>query len=278
MFGMIEGVLPQPIDGFAWVQVPAGAALTCRAMPPFARHFFTTRAWRVGSPDGRGDEGWREVADEAGVDIHDLARMHQVHGAAVVHATKSAGRDRPTADIAITAEEGVALSVQAADCVPLLLADPRRRVVAAAHAGWRGLAVRVPQVAVDTLVREFGSRPADLIAALGPSIGACCYEVGIDVRDAFARAGFGESAIARWFFDAPRPTAANPSLPTLSPTRRADHWFLDCWAVARDQLSEAGVTEVHGAGLCTASHPDVLCSYRRDGKGAGRIAGVIAIA
>jgi copper oxidase (laccase) domain-containing protein len=127
------------------------------------------------------------------------------------------------------------------------------------------------------LSKRFGSAPADLIAAIGPSIGACCYEVGPDVRGAFAEPGFGDQALARWFFDAPQPTAINRSMPTVSSVRRPNRWFLDCWAVARDQLVEAGVPAIHTARLCTASHPDLFCSYRRDGKGAGRMAAAIVL-
>ncbi len=158
-----------------------------------------------------------------------------------------------------------------------LMADTRTGAVAAAHAGWRGLAARVPQIAVDALTRQFGSAPADLIVAVGPSIGACCYEVGADVRDAFVQAGFEEGHVRRWFFDRPQPTAMNPSIPALSSTRRAQHWFLDGWRSARDQLHAAGVPDqqIHIAALCTASHQEILCSYRRDGKGAGRMAAAI---
>jgi purine-nucleoside/S-methyl-5'-thioadenosine phosphorylase / adenosine deaminase len=268
-------VLPQPSDDFVWVQAEAGPGLVCRALPSNVRHLFTTRTWRLGSNRGTGDEAWGEIAAAMDVNQHDLARMHQVHGANVFEATRLAGIDRPEADIAVTSESGIAITIQTADCIPLLLVDRRRRAVAAAHAGWRGLAQRVPEVAVRAMAQRFGSAPSDLIAAIGPSIGACCYEVGADVRDVFVAAAFGGEALARWFFDAPQPTPQNPSMPTLSPTRRPDRWFLDCWAVARDQLTSAGVHAIHVAGLCSASHPALLCSYRRDGRAAGRMAAAI---
>jgi YfiH family protein len=178
----------------------------------------------------------------------------------------------------ITANAALAAAVQAADCVPLLIVDQRSGAVAAAHAGWRGMAARVPAAAVDALSREFGSRPADLLAAIGPSIGACCYEVGSQVRDRFAAAGFSDTQLGRWFLDAPAPSERNHSMPGLPPRRREDHWFLDGWTIVRDQLVSAGVPadQTFGADLCTASHADLLCSYRRDGAAAGRIAGVIA--
>ena len=148
-------------------------------------------------------------------------------------------------------------------------------MVAAAHAGWRGLAAHVPRTVVDALRHEFGSRPEDLVVAIGPSIGACCYEVGADVRDAFRRGGF-EPAMASWFFDTPQPTPANPSMPSLPASRRADHWFFDGWAAATNQLIQVGVaaSQIHVARLCSASHP-TLCSFRRDADGTGRMAAVI---
>jgi len=270
--------LPQPTDDFVWVQAAAGPALECGALPLGVRHVFTTGRWQLGSNGASTDAAWTEVAAHLDVEAPQLARMHQVHGAGVFDATTgptSAGC--PDADIAIADRGGVAVAVQSADCVPLLLVDPRRHAVAAVHAGWRGLAHRAAAVAVEAMVQRFGSARGDLVAAIGPSIGACCYEVGPDVRDAFVRAGYGDLMLARWLHHEPQPTDVNPSMPTLSPTRRSDRWFLDCWAVARDQLSAAGVRRIHIAQLCTASHPDLLCSYRRDGKGTGRMAAAIVL-
>ncbi len=256
-------------------------ALVCRALEPFAAHLFTTREWRLGSaPADRRADAWAEVAAGVGAAPDRLVRLDQVHRADVVVVRgefllppQSA---LPAADIVVCADDRFAVAVQAADCVPLLVADRRTGAVAAAHAGWRGMAARVPQEAVAALVRELGSSPADLIAAIGPSIGACCYEVGSDVRQAFADAGFDGHALSRWFADAPRPTTRNPSMLGSPHLRRPDHWYFDGWAAVRDQLEASGVPaeQVHAAELCTASHPE-LCSYRRDGVAAGRIAGVI---
>jgi polyphenol oxidase len=272
-------VRPQPSGSFEWAQAGGGAALRCRTLSALADHLFTTRPWRLGSqaPDAR-DEGWAEVAAAMAVDPADLGRLHQVHGANAIVVARGARAPWPPADIQVTGDSSVALAVQTADCLPILLADPRTGAVAAAHAGWRGLAARVPEAAVGALVQEFGSRPSDLVAAIGPAIGACCYEVGIDVREAFRAAGFADEAqAARWFFDEPQPTAVNPSLPSVSGPRRPNHWFFDSWAAARYQLERACVPadRIYIAALCTASHPDLFCSYRRDGRPAGRMAGVI---
>jgi YfiH family protein len=251
--------LPQPNDRFVWVQPASAPALVCRPLLAIADHLFTTRGWTLGSAQPASDrKAWDEVAHALKVNGSHLVRVHQVHGAAVAIA-RNAGR-KPDADVIITDRSDLGLAVQTADCVPLLIGDRRTGAVAAAHAGWRGLAARVPGAAVKALAREFGSDAADLTAAIGPSIGACCYEIGIDVRDSF-RAAFSTGQWEAWF----------------RAGQRADKWLFDMWASTRAQLEEAGLPpdQIFVAGLCTASHPDVFCSYRRDGSPAGRMAGAI---
>jgi YfiH family protein len=254
---------PQPSDGFEWVQAAGGPALVCAALRPLADHLFTTRAWALGSRSPAESEDWRPVAVSLGVDAGHLVRMHQVHGASVV--VRRAG-DRqiealPDADILVSDDFTVAIAIQTADCVPLLIADAVTGAVAAAHAGWRGLAAGVPGVTVAALAREFGANAADLVVAVGPSICAERYEVGADVRARFEAAGYTGAQLARWFLPGARP----------------DHWLFDGWTSACDQLETAGVprSNVHVAALCTSTYPDLLCSYRRDGKGAGRMAAAI---
>jgi YfiH family protein len=164
--------------------------------------------------------------------------------------------------------------------VPLLVADRRTGAVAAAHAGWRGLAAGVPRVTVEALARECGGDAANFVAAVGPSIGACCYEVGADVREHFKAAQFLDADLVRWFHAHPQPTATNPSLASLPTPPRAAHWYFDSWTTVRDGLVAAGVpaSQIFVAELCTASHPGALCSYRRDGAPAGRMVGIIRLA
>jgi len=168
---------------------------------------------------------------------------------------------RADADILVSNDPAVALAIQTADCVPLLIADARSGAVAAAHAGWRGLAARVAQATLDALAREFGARPEDLVAAMGPCISAPAYEVGEDVAERFAAAGFAEEQLARWF----------------SEGGRDGRWQFDGWQAARDQLQASGLPadQIHLAALCTSSYSDLLCSYRRDGARAGRMAATI---
>jgi polyphenol oxidase len=282
--------LPKPNGGFRWVQLPGGTfdrggkpALVCDALAPFAFHFFTTRGWKLGEPAAT-EDGWIEVADAANVELARLGRLHQVHGSAVVVRRSSDGAERAQgdlgeADILLTDDDARAITIRVADCLPILMVDRRTRAVAAAHAGWRGLAARVPMVTVERLAEEFGSRPEDLLAAVGPSIGACCYEVGEDVRAQFG-GRFTHAEIERWFTVHPAVLAGNPPMATLPSTRRSGHWFFDSWQCVRDQLGAAGVPpdQVLIAALCTASHGATFCSYRRDGSGvAGRMVGVIKL-
>jgi YfiH family protein len=273
-----RGMPPRPVDGFMWVQAPGGPALVCRALEPVAAHLFTTREWHLGSSTaGHSGDAWADVANAMGVAPHCLSRAHQVHGATVIVQSGRDGAEVPEGDILVGIDAAFALAIQVADCVPLLIADRRTGAVAAAHAGWRGMAARVPHLTVAALGRQYGSRPEDLIAAIGPSIGACCYEVGADVRDAFATAGFDDRDLDRWFTGAAQPSETNPSMPGLSRARSSDHWFFDGWTAARHQLEHAGVpvSHIHVASVCSASHPRAFCSYRRDGRAAGRMAAAI---
>ena len=270
---------PQPNGGFRWVQLEGGPALVCEALESFAQHFFTTRTWRLGDRTASAGKGWDEIAVAAGVAPPQLRRVHQVHGfdVAIYRKGSVAPADAPKADIVLTDDNALAVAVQTADCLPLLLVDPTAGVVAAAHAGWRGLAASAPRVAVDRIVSDFNGRRGDLMVAIGPAIGACCYEVGEDVRSRFEREGFAPVDIARWFRAAPAILPANPPMPSLRGDRRPNHWFFDGWSCARGQLVSAGVPadQIFSAALCTASHEQCFCSYRRDGAVAGRMAAVI---
>jgi YfiH family protein len=147
------------------------------------------------------------------------------------------------------------------------MADGRTGAVAAVHAGWRGTAASAATAAVTALAHRFGTRPADLVVAIGPSIGGCCYEVGPELVDAFAAAGHERYLIDRWFL-APAPPRGSRARPRMR---------LDLTGANRDQLVLSGVPDeqIHIAGLCTAMNLDLLTSYRLERERAGRIAGII---
>jgi len=253
-----------PSDLFEWVSRSWGQVLRSRGLAALADHFFTDRQLRLrGSGSGT---DWPLVAAGIGVAPDRLFRPQQVHGRAVVAVLRRqdprpfSGGSRPQADAVISDDPSCAIAVQVADCVPILMADPRTGAVAAVHAGWRGAAAGVVRAAIDGLSAECGSRPEDLVAALGPSIGPCCYQVGPAVAEAFLTAGHDTSSIHRWF----------------TPDGDGRH-RLDLWAAVMDHLCAAGVpmTHVHAARLCTAHHPGLFFSYRAEGAGTGRMAAVI---
>ncbi len=148
-----------------------------------------------------------------------------------------------------------------ADCVPMLVCDPAGGAAAAIHAGWRGTCARVGRAAIDAMRHEFGSDPANLIAAIGPSVGPDDYEVGESLSEAFLAAGHPRADVDRWFIR----------------SRMKPH--LDLWSANRDQLIAAGVrpANIHLCGLSTVAHPHAFDSYRIAGERAGRMAALIRV-
>ena len=261
--------LPIVPESFYWTPSPAGPLLKCRPLEGAAAHFFTTREARLSSADS-----WQRVGNLIGA--REIVTVNQVHGCDVVVVARGAAlsADTQSADVLVSDRPDVAVAVRAADCVPLLLADVATGAVAAVHAGWRGTAAGAATAAVQALWRAFGSKPEHLVAAIGPSIGPCCYEVGSELVDAFAAAGHARHLIQRWFVSPPpRRDAARCG---LRPEARTS-LRLDVTGANRDQLMLAGVPEgqIYACGLCTAMHLDVLTSYRAEKEKAGRLAAVI---
>jgi YfiH family protein len=263
----------QLTSDFEWASERWGRALRSRSLAKVARHLFTSRQLRLRGSAVDERREWEAVARSVGVEADRLVRLRQVHGRDVVTVRRTddwrdRGRPAPPADILVSDDPDVALAIQVADCIPLLLADPHTGVAAATHAGWRGMAAAVPQVAVQALFAQFGARPRDLVAAAGPSIGPCCYEVGPEVRSAFDAAPHGRLA-NRWF--AASRVAEGGTRP------RPGHLMLDLWQALEDQLVDAGLApaNIHLSRLCTACHPEDCWSYRRDGPGTSRLAGVV---
>ena len=168
-----------------------------------------------------------------------LATVKQIHSSTCV-----AGEGRSgilsEGDALIENTPGSVVAVKTADCIPILLADERLRAVAAIHAGWRGTAARIAERAIALMSERFGTRPADLHAAIGPGIGACCYEVGPEVREQFGGQGRGP-------LDLPLENAC--------------------------QLQQSGVTRdrIYTSNLCTKCLAGEFHSFRRDGDAAGRM-------
>src|SRR5688572_29978142 len=176
--------LPSVPDTFTWTEESWGPALRCEPLSAIAPHLFTTRQLPLASPDD-----WTQAASAIGArDVFSVTQVHRADVVALREGT-SVPSERSEADVLVSNVPALALAVRAADCVPLLIADPSSGAVAAVHAGWRGTAAAAARAAVDALVREFAAKPERLVAAIGPSVGTCCYEVGSSLVDAFAAAG-----------------------------------------------------------------------------------------
>jgi YfiH family protein len=194
----------------------------------------------------------RKAAGAAlGLDGGRVTWCDQVHGDAVaVVSGEDAGRTFAATDALVTAATDTPLAVMAADCVPVLLADARRGIVAAVHAGRRGLVTGVVEVAVGTML-DLGAVREDVVVAVGPAIGPCCYEVGDDVA-----------------------AEVTDALPVTRATTREGRTSLDLTAGVRHVLAGEGVRSVTTVGGCTAHQPGLFFSHRRDGT-TGRHAGIV---
>ncbi len=214
----------------------------------------------VGDDAAAVEENHRRVFAALGYPGWDWVSPHQVHGS---HVAVVGAADRrqviPATDALVTNEPGVALLLRFADCVPVLFFDPRERVVAVAHAGWRGIVAGIVPATVKTLVSRFGSRPEDLWVGVGPSIGSDHYAVGKDVLQAVVDA---------------LPKGA--SVPVAS--HRVGKDYLDLAAAVEAQLVGIGVADVNQACVCTACHTDEWFSHRAEVGGTGRFGAVAMLA
>lgn len=252
---------------------PAGV-LRARALEAtgVARAVFTTRqggtsggpyrslnlSYAVGDARAAVDRNRRLAAAALGAEPRRLVEAQQVHGvAAAVVGRGDAGRTIPAVDTLLTASPDVWLAVHTADCVPVLMLDPRRPAAAVVHAGWRGVAAGAVPSAVARLRAAFGSDPARCLVAVGPAIGGCCYEVDRPVAEAMRE--------APWW-----PRAARPAPP--------GKWHLDLRAAVHAQLTAAGVRpdRIEVTPGCTRCQPDLFFSYRRE-RATGRMAACIRL-
>jgi YfiH family protein len=232
--------------------------LRAAALIPLAAHVFTSRDRTFRDP---GD--YDALAETLGVAASDIVRVRQVHGRTVliVHPGDpvcAPDDEAEGADAIVSFDPARAIAVRVADCVPLLLADRQHRVVAAAHAGWRGTCAGIAHATVQAIA-EAGIAAGDLVAAIGPSAGSCCYQVDDRVRTAFL--GMTPDAAAWFSEDGP------------------GHWRLDLWQANADQLEDAGVpaAAIHQSRICSVDQADRCFSYRREGSGTGRMVAAIRL-
>jgi len=222
----------------------------------------------------------------AGESLWPLITLRQIHSD-IIHCVDSipdsANKQRLVGDGLLTATPGLLLAVQTADCLPVILVDPKRRTVGVFHAGWRGTVKRIVEKGVGEMFRCFGSRPRDLKAAIGPGIQSCCYTVGEEVRTKF------ESQFAytpSLFREVKEIDPVREKYPLLFLTARAPGHgelpkkiFLDLVEANRQQLLAAGVSKqsIETSPLCTNCHTDLLFSYRAERGKTGRMMGAAGI-
>jgi YfiH family protein len=226
------------------------------------QHAFTTRhnglGARIGGVKTRQD--WDVVAKAFGLSPDRLVTVNQVHGEAivVVDDRNFAGLATAQADALITKEPMIAIGVETADCVPILLIDPITPAVGAVHAGWRGTVQTIVRKAVAKMQSSFGSDPGQMIAAIGPAIGPECYEVDEPVMGP-VRASF-------------------PFWNEVVAPRGNNRWSLDLVKLNRLELMQTGLMaeNVHSLGLCTSCEKDLFYSFRAEGR-TGRMLSAVMI-
>lgn len=226
------------------------------------KHAFTTRQGGLGARSSgiKLTDDWKALAEAFGINPERLVTANQVHGENIVRVDGRNFKETKTvqADAMITNAIEMAIGVETADCVPVLLVDPLTPAVGAVHAGWRSTVKRIVQKAVKKMQDEFGSDPSRLIAAIGPTIGPECYEVDEPVM------GLVREAFPFW--------------KEVASARGIDRWSLDLVKLNKLELAQIGLSEknVHSIGLCTSCRRDLFYSFRAEGR-TGRMLSMIMI-
>ena len=228
---------------------------------PWLVHAFSTRGTGK-APEGEENAGTDQAEERRRffalfrLSPAQVRMVKQVHGTAVHVVAKAAGGEQtPEADALVTNLPGVGLATVHADCVPVLIVDPVRRAIAAVHAGWKGTLAQIVPKTLAQMEREYGTVPEDCWAAIGPAVGACCYRVSAERYKLFQESGLAAGLI-----------------------EQDGIYALDLAAINRHYLRALGVPDerIDPANLCTACHPEVFYSYRRE-QTTGRMLSLIAI-
>lgn len=214
----------------------------------------------------------RRAAEAAGIPLSSWVFAEQVHGvrvAEIVEADRGKGTNSredeiPSCDALITNKRGIVLAALFADCVPLYFIDPSRQVIAVAHAGWKGTVGSIAIKVVESLRVQYGSKPGELYAAIGPSIGACCYEVDERVAEPVRNL---LSAITE------KENVNNVLHSSLSPNKTEGKYRLDLQLVNRQIMIKAGIlpSRIEMTKWCTSCHVERLYSHRKESGQTGRM-------
>jgi uncharacterized protein, YfiH family len=204
-------------------------------------------------------ENRRRIFEAVGLQVESIYDVWQVHGTNVICTDSPRPLDMAhiKADAILTDNPQVTLFMRFADCVPIFLYDPVRRVVGMAHAGWQGTILQIARITVERMVSEYGSNPGDILAAIGPSIGSDHYEIGPDVAEK-VRTAFSENASQLLI-------------------NRQGKIFFDLWKTNQVILENAGIKQTQVAGLCTACHTEDWYSHRVEHGKTGRFGALIAL-
>jgi YfiH family protein len=240
------------LSGFEELGHTFTTRLDGKSLPPYLSNNI---AFHVGDDEENVLANHRQLAAQLDYRLEKLVHMRQIHSDRVVIVDDTHHfASPPECDALITDRKEIPLMVMSADCTPVLLYDPEKKVIAAVHTGRAGACSAIIPKTIATLEDAFGSDPSDLVAVLGPSIHSCCYEISAQIADDCFEERFG-----------------------FSISKRGDAYYLDINAIIKKQLEEHGVyaENIEEISHCTSCENDLFFSYRADAQRTGRMAGVI---
>ena len=213
-------------------------------------------SFREGDEEFRVLQNWDRLATAFAIPMEQFLVVNQVHGDAIFvikpHGSYFSSRDELNYDAIVTTRANLAICIKTADCVPVSVVDKVKKVIAVVHAGWRGSALGISAKVIELMQNQYRSQPQDILVAIGPSIGRCCYEIDQATADAFRKQNNHELF--------------------LQQGKKKDKWMLDLVEANRRQILEAGVPEnnIEVAGYCTTCNQDMFFSHRGSGGITGR--------
>jgi polyphenol oxidase len=213
-------------------------------------------SFREGDEEFRVLQNWDRLATAFAIPMEQFLVVNQVHGDAIFvikpHGSYFSSRDELNYDAIVTTRANLAICIKTADCVPVSVVDKVKKVIAVVHAGWRGSALGISAKVIELMQNQYRSQPQDILVAIGPSIGRCCYEIDQATADAFRKQNNHELF--------------------LQQGKKKDKWMLDLVEANRRQMLEAGVPEnnIEVSGFCTTCNQDMFFSHRGSGGITGR--------